>query len=130
MTACCSGKCEPVGCPGPFLLMSGEPGFAADPNRAGFWKNLRGTHYAVDVKGAQHFAFSDLAFLVPVLQRTNPAAGAAAKQLVGNIDGLATLAAERAYINAFFDRSLRGKPQPLFAKTPGPFVGVRLTVGG
>ena len=44
-----------------------EPGFAADPNRAGFWKNLRGTHYAVDVKGAQHFAFSDIAFLVPVL---------------------------------------------------------------
>ena len=61
--------------------------------------------------------------------RTNPTAGPAAKQLVGNVDGLATLAAERAYIRAFFDRSLRGKPLPLLAKTPGPFAGMRLTVG-
>ena len=83
----------------------------------------------MDVKRAQHFAFSDLVFLVPVRMRTNPTAGQAARQLVGNIDGLATLAAERAYINAFFDRSLRGKPQPLLAKEPGPFAGLRLTVG-
>ena len=123
------GQVRTSGLSRPFLLMSGEPGFAADSNRAGFWKNLHGPHYAVDVKRAQHFAFSDIAFLVPVLMRTNPTAGAAARQLVGNIDGLATLAAERAYISAFFDRSLRGKPQPLLAKTPGPFAGVRLTVG-
>ena len=123
------GQVRTSGLSRPFLLMNGEPGFAAEPNRAGFWKKLHGPHYAVDVKGAQHFAFSDLVFLVPVLMRTNPTAGAAARQLVGNVDGLATLAAERAYISAFFDRSLRGKPQPLLAKTPGPFAGVRLTVG-
>jgi hypothetical protein len=40
----------------PFMLMSAEPGFAADPNRAGFWSRLRGPHYAVDIKAAQHFA--------------------------------------------------------------------------
>ena len=123
------GRVRTSGLSRPFLLMNAEPGFAADPNRAGFWKNLHGPHYAVDVKRAQHFAFSDLVFLVPVLMRTNPTAGAAARQLVGNVDGLATLAAERAYISAFFDRSLRGKPQPLLAKTPGPFAGMRLTVG-
>jgi predicted dienelactone hydrolase len=123
------GQVRTSGLSRPFLLMNGEPGFAAEPNRAGFWKKLHGPHYAVDVKRAQHFAFSDLAFLVPVLMRTNPTAGQAARQLVGNVDGLATLAAERAYISAFFDRFLRGKPQPLLAKTPGPFAGVRLTVG-
>ena len=123
------GQVRTSGLSRPFLLMSGEPGFAADSNRAGFWKNLHGPHYAADVKRAQHFAFSDIAFLVPVLMRTNPTAGAAARQLVGNVDGLATLAAERAYISAFFDHSLLGKPQPLLAKTPGPFAGVRLTVG-
>ena len=109
--------------------MNGETGFAAEPNRAGFWKKLRGPHYALDVKRAQHFAFSDLVFLVPALMRTNPTAGAGARQLVGDVDGLATLAAERAYISAFFDRSLRGKPQPLLTKTPGPFAGMRLTIG-
>ena len=44
--------------------------------------------------------------------------------------GLATLAAERAYISAFFDRYLRGKQRPLLATTPGPFAGVRVTVVG
>ena len=45
---------------GPFMLMNAEPGFAAEPNRAGFWNSLRGPRYAVDVRGARHFAFSDL----------------------------------------------------------------------
>ena len=56
-------------------------------------------------------------------------AGEAVRQLVGNVDGLATLAAERAYISAFFDMSLRGKPQPLLAKARGLFAGVSPTVG-
>ena len=123
------GQVRTSGLSRPFLLMNGEPGFASDTNRAGFWKKLHGPHYAVDVKRAQHFAFSDLVFLVPALMRTNPTAGQAARQLVGDVDGLATLAAERAYISAFFDRSLRGKPQPLLTKTPGPFAGMRLTIG-
>ena len=108
--------------------MSGEPGFAADPNRAGFWHRLRGPHYAVDFEGAQHFAFSDLVFFAPGLTRANPSAGV--DGLVGNVDGSATLAAERAYLVAFFDRFLRGKQEPLLGRAPGPFHGVHLTVGG
>jgi predicted dienelactone hydrolase len=111
----------------PFMLMSGEPGFAADPNRAGFWRRLRAPHYAVDIKGAQHFAFSDLAFFAPELTRANPRVGVGS--LVGNIGGPATLAAERAYLVAFFDRFLRGSDEPLLGRTPGPFAGVRLTIG-
>ena len=34
----------------PFLLMNAEPGFAAVPNTAGFWRKLRGPRYALDVK--------------------------------------------------------------------------------
>jgi predicted dienelactone hydrolase len=111
----------------PFMLMSGEPGFAADPNRAAFWRGLRGPHYAVDIKGAQHFAFSDLVFFAPGLTRANPSAGVEA--LVGNVDGLAALATERAYLLAFFDRFLRAKPEPLLARAPGPFHGAQLTIG-
>ena len=114
----------------PFLLMNAEPGFAAQPSVAGFWNRLRGPHYAVDVKGAQHFAFSDLVFFVPELLRTNPTAASSLRQLIGNVEGVATLAAERAYIHAFFERFLRANPQPLLTQTPGPFAGVRLTIGG
>src|SRR5439155_16108154 len=105
-------------------------GFADDPNRAGFWSRLRGPHYAVDIKGARHFAFSDLAFFAPQLIQASPSAGQGIRAQVGNIDGAATLAAERAYLLAFFDRFLRGKQEPpLLTRTPGPFAGVRLTVG-
>ncbi len=113
----------------PFLLMNAEPGFAAVPNTAGFWRKLRGPRYALDVKGARHFAFSDLVAFVPALMRTNPTAANALRQIVGRLDGGETLAAERAYIRAFFDRYLRGKRRSLLTRTPAPFAGFRLTVG-
>lgn len=118
------GGVRTAGLSRPFMLMSGEPGFAADPNRAGFWSRLRGPHYAVDIRGAQHFAFSDLVFLVPEVSRTNPAVGRALRAQVGSVAGPATLAAERAYLLGFFDRFLRGIDQPMLART-----GIHLTVG-
>ena len=76
-----------------------------------------------------HFAFSDLVFFAPELIRANPSAGQGIRAQVGNVDGPATLAAERAYLLAFFDRFLRGKQEPLLARAPGPFAGARLTIG-
>jgi predicted dienelactone hydrolase len=113
----------------PFLLMSGEPGFAADPNRSTFWSRLRGPHYAVDFRGAQHFAFSDLVFFAPELMRLNRSAAEVVGSRVGTVDGRRTLAAERAYLLAFFNRYLCGTPAPLLTRGPSRFAGVRLTVG-
>jgi dienelactone hydrolase len=122
------GQVRTSGLSRPFLLMNAEPGFAAEPNRASFWKRLHGPHFAVDVKGAQHFAFSDLVFFVAVLMRTNPTAAASVRQLIGTV-GPGALKAERAYLTAFFDRSLRGRSPRLLVMTPGPFAGFHLTVG-
>jgi predicted dienelactone hydrolase len=122
------GSARARGLSRPFLLMSGEPGFAADPNRASFWSHLRGPHYAVDIKGAQHFAFSDLVFFTSQLMRSNRTAAETAGAQVGHVDGPSTLAAERAYLLAFFDRFLRGKQAPLLTRTRSPFAGVRATV--
>jgi hypothetical protein len=124
------GAARTAGLSRPFMLMSADPGFAADPNRAGFWSRLRGPHYAIDFKDARHFAFSDLLFFAPALIRANPSAGEGVRAQVGNVNGPATLAAERAYLLAFFDRFLLGKQHPLLSRTPGLFAGVRLTVGG
>jgi dienelactone hydrolase len=113
----------------PFMLMSADPGFAADPNRAGFWSRLRGPHYALDLKGAQHFAFSDLVFFASKLIRANPSGGQGIRAQVGNVDGAASLALERAYLLAFFDRFLRGKQQqPLLARTAHSSASANLTV--
>jgi predicted dienelactone hydrolase len=113
----------------PFMLMSADPGFAADPNRAGFWARLHGPRVAVDVTGARHFAFSDLTALGPQLARVHPSAARAIAGLVGDVDGPAVLAAQRAYLVAFLDRFLRQTDEPLLGRTTGPFAGVRLTLG-
>jgi predicted dienelactone hydrolase len=123
------GAARASGVSRPFMLMSADPGFAADPNRAGFWRRLPAAHYAVDIEGAHHFAFSDLVFFAPALIRANPVGGEAVRAQVGNVGGSPTLAAERAYLLAFFDRFLRGRRAQLLSRTPGPFAGVRLTIG-
>ena len=123
------GRVRTSGLSRPFMLMNAEPGFAAEPNRTAFWDSLRGPHYAVDVRNGRRLAFSDLVFFAPELIRVNPRAGQAARAAVGKLDGPATLAAERAYRLALFDRSLRGTHKPLLTDAPGPFAGVRLTVG-
>ena len=122
------GRVRTSGLSRPFMLMTAEPGFAAEPNLAAFWNSLGGPHYAVDVRDAHHFAFSDLVFFVPQLIKANPAAGQAARLEVGKLDGPATLAAERAYLLAFFNRFLQGQQEPLLAHA-GPFAGARLTIG-
>ena len=111
------------------MLMTAEPGFDGESNLAGFCNNLRGPHYAVDVRQAHHFAFSDLVFFVPELMHANPATGQTVRFEVGKLDGPETLTAERAYLLAFFDQCLRGKQEPLLAHATGPFPGMRLTVG-
>src|SRR4051812_47033608 len=123
------GRVRARGLSRPFMLMTAEPGVAAEPNLSGFWNSLRGPRYAVDVRQAHHFAFSDLLCFVPALMRANPATGKTVRLEVGTLDGPATLTAERAYLVAFFDRHLRGGIQPLLDHAPGPFAGVRLTVG-
>jgi hypothetical protein len=85
---------------------------------------LRGPHYALDLKSAQHFAFSDLAFFASALIRANSSGGQGIRAEVGNVDGGASLAVERAYLLAFLDRFLRGKhKQPLLAPNADSFAG-------
>src|SRR5581483_5853357 len=54
------GRVRTSGLSRPFMLMAAEPGFAAEPSFVRFWNSLRGPRYAVDVRQARHFAFSDL----------------------------------------------------------------------
>ena len=114
----------------PFMLMSGEPGFAADPNRAGFWSRLRGPHYAVDIKGAQHFAFSDLVFFAPELTRANPRSRR--RQSSGRQRRRARDTRGRTCLSARLLRPIpaRRSRSRCSAALPGRlFAGVRLTVG-
>jgi len=121
------GKVAKWGLKRPFMLFAADPGFRRQPNLAQFWNHLTGPRYAVDFAGTAHFAFSDLVFLVPQLAGTDRADALAQLQpLVGTIDPAVAYAAQRAYLQAFFDHVLKGKGTRM---TPGmnSFPGVRAT---
>jgi len=121
------GKVAKWGQKRPFMLFAADPGFRRQPNLAQFWNHLTGPRYAVDFAGTAHFAFSDLVFLVPQLAGTDRADALAQLQpLVGTIDPAVAYAAQRAYLQAFFDHVLKGKGTRM---TPGmnSFPGVRAT---
>jgi predicted dienelactone hydrolase len=120
------GKVATAGLEKPFMLFAADPGLRHQPNLAQFWSHLRGPRYAVDFTGAAHLAFTDLVFLVPQLAGTNEAAAQARLQpLVGTINRKLAYEAQRAYVLAFFDQTLKGRG-PMAARTSS-FPGVRAT---
>jgi hypothetical protein len=104
------------------------PGWRNYPNFRGFWRHLRGHHYAVELAGAKHFSFTDFGSLAPQFLEDNPALRGWPEENVGSIDPRRALEVQRSYIAAFFDRYLRGRRSSLLTKSDFPVA--RLTVAG
>ena len=84
----------------------------SDPSLAGFWSHLRGWRRFLTMRSSQHYSYTDLEqFLGQLL-----AAGIVPRRLthprvaevIGTIQPHRAVAAQRAYIAAFFDLHLRG----------------------
>ena len=73
------------------------------------WKLLTGWKRWLVVSGAVHASFTDLALL----------AGQAGIDIGAGVSGARSLDIARAYVRAFFDQHLRGKPQALLNQ-PSP----------
>ena len=84
----------------------------ADPSLAGFWSHLRGWRRLLTMRNAQHYSYTDLEqFLGQLLSaRVVPPqlTRARVSEVIGTIEPRRAVAAERAYIAAFFDLQLRG----------------------
>jgi hypothetical protein len=84
----------------------------SDPSLAGFWTNQRGWRRVLTMKNAQHYSYTDLEqFLGQLLSaRIIPRqlTRARVSEVIGTIQPNRAIAAERAYIAAFFDLQLRG----------------------
>ncbi|HEY3479979.1 MAG TPA: hydrolase, partial [Streptomyces sp.] len=94
----------------PFLLV-GKDGNTRDsvPSWDALWGNSRGWHRGLSLTGAEHATFTDLEVTVP--QLAGPL-GLTHDTVVANVGGIPpadAVAADRAYLAAFFDRWLRGK---------------------
>ncbi|MGZ4250429.1 MAG: alpha/beta hydrolase [Solirubrobacteraceae bacterium] len=84
----------------------------SDPSLAGFWSHLLGWRLFLTMRNAQHYSYTDLEqFLGQLLSaRIVPRQITRARvaEVIGTIQPTRAVAAERAYIAAFFDLHLRG----------------------
>jgi hypothetical protein len=83
-----------------------------DPSLAGFWSNLKGWRLLLTMRNAQHYTYTDLEEIVSQLLSAgivpHQLTRERAAQVIGTVQPSRAVAAERAYIAAFFDLHLRG----------------------
>ena len=102
----------------PFMLFTRQGHDARDdPTLAGFWAGLRGWKLFLALRHAQHFSFTDfeefLSQLLAARIRPDKITANLVAGYIGTIAPGQAVAAERAYIAAFFDLHLRGQRSPL-----------------
>jgi len=85
----------------PLLMMVSDNGTYLE---RGVFEKAGGPAYLVTVKGTEHYNFSDLTLVSPLL---------AAMNYSGPINGQQMIKIMNAYTLAFFEKSLRGQPEPL-----------------
>jgi len=102
----------------PFMIMSSH-GFGPrnDPSWRGFCPNLRGWRLFLTMRNSQHYAYTDLEeFLTQLLAAgiiPRKLASLLVTQWIGTVNPARAVAAEHAYIGAFFDLHLRGRASKL-----------------
>jgi hypothetical protein len=107
----------------PFLLMgSGEASGAPHTHLDAvdwrqFWERSTGWKRDLYVADGEHFTFTDVQVLLPQIARAFAVPDAAVAGAIGTVDPGRIVTALRAYVTAFFDLHLRGRPQPLFDGT-------------
>ncbi|GAA1405902.1 lipase [Kitasatospora putterlickiae] len=111
----------------PALLFSAALGGSPEAARnwEDNWRRFTGPRYWVDLPAAGHLSFSDQHWLVDTLHLRDQLPPGAYQENFGTLTGGRTLAATRAYLGAFFDRHLLGRPAPLLDRPSPRFPEVR-----
>ncbi|AVT29048.1 lipase [Plantactinospora sp. BC1] len=109
----------------PFLLMgAGQSSGAPHTHQhardwAGFWAHSTGWKLDLYVADGEHFTFTDHQALLPQLAEVFPLPPDLVAGSIGTVDPDRIVGSLRAYLGAFFDQHLRGRPQPLL-RDPSP----------
>ncbi|WP_046734568.1 alpha/beta hydrolase family protein [Streptomyces humi] len=108
----------------PFLLV-GKDGndLSTVPSWNALWRHSRGHGAGLTLRGAEHATYTDAVTMIPQLARQLGLPRATVVENVGTIAPARAIAAERACLSAFFDRSLRGRDE---AELPDRYPEVRL----
>ncbi|MGV9304931.1 alpha/beta hydrolase family protein [Nonomuraea sp. NPDC003727] len=105
----------------PFLLM-GSPGSTRDgqgrshltsPSWKSFWERSSGWKRDLSMPEAMHYSFTDLQSFLPQLDERLDVVPEVRAKRIGTVDPTRSVAAQRAYLGAFFDQSLKHRTRPL-----------------
>ncbi|SEN04367.1 alpha/beta hydrolase family protein [Nonomuraea pusilla] len=109
----------------PFLQVAGGTTTrASEPSWKSFWEASTGWKREARFTGTQHFSFFDLQAMLP--QISAELGHPATAETIGTIDPRRSVAAQRAYLAAFFDLHLKGRRTPLFDGPSAAYPEVRL----
>ena len=98
----------------PFMLMGKDNQTHLNkPSWRSFWDHSTGWKRDLSLEGASHFSYTDAQSFVPALDERLDIPAETREQYIGTVDPERSTAAQRAYVTAFFDQHLRGRPQPL-----------------
>jgi hypothetical protein len=120
----------------PFLLFGSDHSQRTDPDKeyydkswAGFWAAQRGWKLNLGLAGAKQKAFTDYQFVFDQLFRDiygeDEIITSVMTALVGSVDPTRSVLAQRRYLSAFFDQTLRGRPESLLRGDSPKFPEVR-----
>lgn len=107
------GRVLTAGLDRPFLMMSADTEDPDDTDESWdqMWSRLRGPRYRTELENAGHLSFTD--FQVQLPQIGTPPEDS--EPLIGSIDGERSIAVQRPYVRAFFDKHLRHRDGRLLA---------------
>ncbi len=105
----------------PFLLFgamghshAAEPGQPMyDPSWTSFWAHQRGWKLDLSIPEGTHGAFADYQFSLPAVAKAYGVPNEKVTALLGTVDPAGSVAAQRAYLGAYFDQFLKHRPQRL-----------------
>ncbi|MFF2509479.1 alpha/beta hydrolase family protein [Streptomyces sp. NPDC058067] len=97
------------GVDGPLLLMGMDGDDRTNvPSWRALWEHSDGWRRDLVLRGAQHATYTDATSLIPQIARQLGLPEETVTGLVGTVPAARAIAAQRAYVTAFFDRWLRG----------------------
>ncbi|MFE6055199.1 alpha/beta hydrolase family protein [Kitasatospora sp. NPDC056446] len=115
------------GLPGPVLLLGAQRHAGENPaaNWDRAWQQLTGWKRWLDLPDAGHLSFCDMHWLVDAFGVRDQLPPETAPEQFGTVKGARALAATRAYLGAFFDRHLLGRPARLLDGPSAAYPEVR-----
>ncbi|MDI3421650.1 alpha/beta hydrolase family protein [Streptomyces luteolus] len=98
----------------PFMLMGkASQTHLNNPSWQSFWDHSTGWKRDLSLERGSHFSYTDAQSFVPALDKHLDIPAELRERYVGTVDSERSTAAQRAYLTAFFDQHLRGRPQRL-----------------